>query len=91
MSSKRIGDILERYFKARVRYADERQLLMKTILVLLMSLGFITMRMALFYLILVKIEAGKLLWVLFWAQIPFVVFLDLLEKLLLKRRWEGRE
>lgn len=82
---KRIVRILEEYQSQKALYKQERAYFLRMVLALWMSASFIIMRMLLIFLILREIEAGNVLWLLFWAQIPFVLGLDLVEKWVCKR------
>ncbi len=89
--SKRIGNILERHYQAKMRIAYEKNLLYKTLAMLVMSFIFIFLKLLMLYLILVKLNVSDFVWVLFWIQIPFILGLDLLERVIFNRQIRGLE
>ena len=57
-----------------------KSLLRREMLALVLMVLFIVFRLSLVFLILWHIQASSLLWVIFWAQLPFMLTLEILEK-----------
>ena len=57
-----------------------KSLLRREMLALVLMVLFIVFRLSLVFLILWHIQASSLLWVIFLAQLPFMLTLEILEK-----------